>query len=214
MKISPVEKKRPLESFQDLERERFHPTALDVIRNRRSTRSFLHRPVEESIIHELLEYACLAPSAMNGQPWSFVVIQDKGLLKKINKDTREFLKDSLSPHERLRFRKFLKRGADLFYGAGTVIVICSAHTNPGFPGESDCFLAAENLMLAATAMNLATCPIGFVISTLNSAPYRKYLNIPDSVDVVLPIALGYAAKKMPVVPRNAARVLSWQRPFH
>ena len=50
---------------------------LQVIKMRRSIRSFEKKDVENDIIKEILEAAMYAPSAGNSQPWHFIVIKDK-----------------------------------------------------------------------------------------------------------------------------------------
>lgn len=50
------------------------------IYNRRSVRDYLPQKIDQAIIHTLLNAAVQAPTAMHEEPWSFVVIQNKGLL--------------------------------------------------------------------------------------------------------------------------------------
>jgi nitroreductase len=52
---------------------------LDIIKNRKSVRNFLDRPVEREKIMLCLEAARLAPSACNSQPWKFIVVDDMEL---------------------------------------------------------------------------------------------------------------------------------------
>ena len=58
-------------------------------------------------------------------------------------------------------------GFSPFYGAGTLIVIYGRSKGPLV--TADCWLAAENLMLAACALGLGTCVIGAAVDAFNSA---------------------------------------------
>lgn len=50
---------------------------IETVKNRRSIRKFENKDVDNKIIEDLIEYARLAPSAKNRQPWKFVVVKDK-----------------------------------------------------------------------------------------------------------------------------------------
>ena len=52
-----------------------------LLKQRRSIRDFLDKPVPESLILQLIEDSCLAPSAANNQPWHFIVVLDKEMIK-------------------------------------------------------------------------------------------------------------------------------------
>lgn len=178
-------------------------SVLDAIQQRRATRSYTPRAVDEKSVHALLDAAVMAPSARDLQPWSFVVVQDPKLLKQISDQANQVLmhdphwKHAL-PHE----------GAfDIFYGAGTLIVICSQEE--GFCPVGDCYLAGQNLMLAACAMGLATCPIGFARDVLQTDAMRMTLGIPEGVTPVLPIIVGHAAGTMRKTDRFPPRIHSW-----
>jgi nitroreductase len=63
----------------------------DAIKNRRATRGYLPKPVSEHAINGLIDFAVQDPSAVNQQPWSFVVVQNSALLKEISEDTKKRL---------------------------------------------------------------------------------------------------------------------------
>lgn len=96
---------------------------------------------------------------------------------------------------------------DIFYGASTLIVVCAQRE--GFQPVGDSYLAAENLMLAALAMGLATCPIGFARDVIKRDSHRAELSIPEGFDPVLPIIVGYPSGISEAPSRNPPRILSW-----
>jgi nitroreductase len=74
---------------------------------------------------------------------------------------------------------------------------------------ADCWLAAENLMLAACAMGLGTCCIGFAVPVLNAPDVKRELGIPADVTAVAPIIVGVPRDATPPVPRKGPDVLRW-----
>ena len=97
---------------------------------------------------------------------------------------------------------------NIFYNAGTLIVICAKAT--GLFVVADCWLAAQNLMLAAYAMGLGTCVIGSAVSGLNTPQIKDELGIPFEVSAIAPIIVGVPADASPANPRKEPRILAWK----
>lgn len=187
-------------------------TILDAIYSRRSVRHYTQEPVSKEMVDALLDAAVQAPSALNSQPWAFIVIQNSGLLKCISSEAKVLLQREKQPwHENIeRSRTPVEDpNFDIFYGATTLITICAQ--KDGFQPLGDCYLAAQNLMLAAQAFGLATCPIGLAREILQTEPYRKELKVPDNFDVVLPIVVGHTTDIAAKTPRSHAHILSWKK---
>jgi len=184
---------------------------LDAIYKRRAIRRYSSKSVEEQIVRALLNAAVQAPSAMNLQPWSFAVIQQTKLLQKLSEQAKEFLlKDpkwkSASEHGQL---PLADPEFDIFYGATTLIVICAK--TEGFSPTADCYLAGQNLMLAACSMGLGTCPIGFARDVLQNTSWKMNLEIPEDFIPVFPIIVGYPLGTTSTVKRDPPHILSWIR---
>ncbi len=181
---------------------------LEAIYSRHASREYTQRKVEPDLIDTLLNAAVRAPSAMNKQPWAFVVIQDSRFLAQLNLQAKEFLRQSrtwrlASEHS----RGLIDPNFDVFYGASTLIVIYAEKHS--FEPIGDCYLAGENLMLAATGLGLGTCPIGFARDALRSEAIHAELGLGDSYVPVLPIIVGYTTDDMPPTPRSPPRILNW-----
>lgn len=133
----------------------------EAIYTRRAVREFTAEGVSESIVRDLVEAAVQAPSAVNQQPWSFCVIRDKGVLAEISREAKAYmLRTSPIGLVSHHFDQILNDpNFDIFYHAPALIVISSVADIPW--AVEDCALAAENLMLAARAVRLGTCWIGF-----------------------------------------------------
>jgi nitroreductase len=195
----------------------------ETILARRSVRRFKSKKVDRSTIRNLLEAAVMAPTAIHQEPWAFIIIQDKNMLKDLSELAKPVFLANIhqhrSEHPDDKLDKLDKLDIpdspdspdspdfNIFYNASTLIVICGKTSSPFF--IADCWLAAENLMLAACAMDLGTCVIGSAIPAFNVPEVRAKLKIPDGFSVVAPIILGYPDedispnfRKSPVVFSN------------
>lgn len=193
-------------------------SALDAIFTRRSVRSYGPQPVDAATIRALLDAAVQAPTALHAEPWAFVVVQDRPLLKRLSDRAKGKWTEEASHYRDLHSAgdpavsgAFAERMADpdfsIFYDASTLIVIC-ARTHGPFVA-ADCWLAGANLMLAACALGLGTCCIGSAIPMLNSPETKTELDIPGDVEAVAPIIVGVPADAAVAVTRKAPQILSW-----
>jgi nitroreductase len=142
---------------------------IDAISTRRSIRRYQERPVEPTLVRAVLAAAIMAPSAVNMQPWSFVVIQDP---------------------ERRRQLAGLSRfaGPAMRHVAQAPVVVAVLGDTRASPYvDYDCALAAGNLMLAAHSLGLGTCWVG----AFDPEATRALLAVPDPWKVVALITLGY-----------------------
>ena len=133
----------------------------DAIYKRRAVRSFQTAPVSEDLLMKLLNAAVQAPSAMNLQPWAFVILEGKDLLLEYSERAKRFLLGSMNPESPLhQYRDALAdREFSIFYDAGMLVVFCARTSDPS--AAEGCCLAAENFLLAALDFGLGTCRIGF-----------------------------------------------------
>ena len=142
---------------------------LDNMLARRSVRSYIRgKQVEKEKIQKLLEAAMAAPSACNIQPWEFIVVTDPKIVNDVE--------DAVIKGK---------------FGASLIIAVCGY---PGFipwendVGTVDCAAAIENILLAATAMDLGTLWVGgYDMETI-----KRLLDIPDDVHLVSIVYVGYA----------------------
>jgi nitroreductase len=193
-------------------------SALDVIYGRRSVRAYAPQTLDRSTVRGLLDAAVQAPSAMHAQPWLFVVVQDHHMLRRLSDDVKagwagKAIADV--PGNALRRQdlhgEFIARlrepAFNVFYDAGTLIVICARRLDPFV--TADCWLAAENLMLAATALGLGTCCIGAAVDTLNTPHVKAMLRMPADVHAVAPVVVGVPAGSTEPATRADPEIVSW-----
>lgn len=165
---------------------------LNVIYRRRSIRKFTEAPVEEDVLHDLIRAGMAGPSAMNAQPWEFVVVTDEEILKKIRAS--------------LMFAK-------MNYKA--IICVCgSPRAQKNKAGDrfwvQDCSAATENILLAATALGLGSVWIGVYPVTVFIRQVRSILNIPDDVTPLGLIALGHPAEEKEPRTQFDEKRVHWQ----
>src|SRR5512140_3620682 len=137
------------------------PDFFEVLRTRRTVRSYRSEPLSRQDIQELVDSAILAPNGMNLQPWAFSVITTEEVMRKVNSIVLGILR-SPEVQEQLgdRMREIVNApDYYIFYGAPALIVISANQNVPG--AAVDCQLAMENLFLTAHAKGLGTCYMGF-----------------------------------------------------
>jgi nitroreductase len=191
-------------------------STLEAIYQRHATRAFKSDRVDKDVIETLLQAAVHAPTAMHLEPWAFVVVQDRALLKRISDRAKAIAQTPRGSEHRELARSPTRAVAllsdpafNIFYDAGTLIVICGKPMGPFV--SADCWLAAENLMLAATALGYATCPIGFAIPALADPEVKAELAIPADVTAYAPIIVGVPSAEVPAQLRQEPEVLSWKQ---
>jgi nitroreductase len=193
----------------------------DLIYRRHSVRSYkTDAVVEERRIRALLDAAVHAPTAMHQEPWRFIIVQDRAVLGRISERAKQ-----ITRLEALHEGNVLKRPGssgdgiasrvgdpefNIFYDAGTLVIIAAATTNEFV--TADCWLAAENLMLAACAQGLGTCCIGSAVAALNLPETKSEIGIPAEMQAIVPIIVGVPREATYPAPRKLAVILNWVRP--
>jgi len=181
-------------------------TIFETILGRRSVRSFAPIKVEADIIKTLLESAVWAPTAMHKEPWGFVIVQNKDILKNISDLAKPLFIEEL---KRIGTREYVLKHTDgnLFYDAGTLIIICGK-TNGHLP-VADCWMAAENMMLAACAMNLGSCVVGSALPAMSLPEVKSTLGIPAGFEAIAPVIIGYPKAETTPSSRKAPLILKF-----
>lgn len=183
---------------------------IQTIFARRSVRSYLSKNIDKETIDVLLQCAVRAPTAIHEEPCEFLVIQDQGALKEISDIAKPLFAKSMhaSAHSGGHAaHHFTDPKFNIFYEADTLVVILSKQT--GHYVEADCWLAAENMMLAATSMGLGTCVIGSAVDALNLPDLKFRLGIDRHLRAIAPIIVGFPNGDTPESPRKDPKVVSW-----
>ncbi len=163
---------------------------LDVVRTRKSVRSFLPEPVSRDIVEKILDVAVEAPTNCNQQLWNFIVIDDVEVREKIVREAA---------------------GNTLFRRVQTLIVVTYDAWNykEAVQGAS---LAVGHILLAATYYGVSASPVN---SYGADHKVKKILGIPDHEAICCFITLGLPdekAQNAPAVPRKSAKsVTHWNK---
>ncbi len=155
---------------------------LEAIFTRRSIRKYTGQPVGDEDLHTILRAGCYAPSAMNNQPWHFVVVRDCETLQAIAQD---------HPY------------AKMLPQAGCCIIVCGDQEKQkqiGFLVE-DCSAAIQNMLLAAHGLGLGAVWCGLYPLSQRTKTVHRLLRLPSRTVPVGMIALGHKAEERSTLER-------------
>ena len=187
-------------------------TLRDALFGRRSVRKYTGAKPDPATLRELLAAAVRAPTAIHEEPWRFLIVQDPVTLARLSDRAKvlfaERVKSLHLDRDDRGLSTFSQPGFNVFYNAGTLIVICGRSANAF--AAADCWLAAENLMLAAHARGLGTCVIGSAIEALNAPDLKTELGIPADLSAIAPIIVGTPAGEGMPSPRKPAEIIAWR----
>ena len=150
---------------------------IEVIRTRKSIRSFLDKPVDEEKLNAVIKAAMLAPSASNRQEWRFIIVRDEQMRHKIAHAAR---------HQ------------DFIAQAPVVIVACAQTDNHVMMCGQACYpidvaISLDHMSLAAVEFGLGSCWIG----AFDEPEVKRLLGIPEEIRVVELMPIGYPADSSP-----------------
>lgn len=159
-----------------------------VVKNRRSVRRYLYKPVEREKIERILEAARLSPSAENAQPWRIIVLDEPGVIKKVGSTAFSGIyRPSSFASKAPVLLVFLANPSKIVNIVGKQIRKVEFYL-------LDMGIVGEHVALAAINEGLGSCWIGW----FNEKGVRKTLGIPKKYKIVSLMALGYPA----VSPKN------------
>ena len=182
---------------------------IESIKKRRSVRSYDPKPIPREVLQAVIDAGNEAPSAMNSQPWRFVVVQNPEAKKKLlgaalpqAKKITEMVKD-VDPE---RYASIKKRYAELpdpvYYSAPAVVFVIG---NGRYAAHS-CPLACENMMLAAQSFGLGSCWVGFGAMVTEDPEVRTLLELKEDDAIFGPILLGYPKGETARPPKKEPKV--------
>jgi nitroreductase len=175
---------------------------------RRSVRNYQDRAVSVELIRELINESTLAPNAGNEQPWKFIIINDKKMLKRISDESKKNILARIAnnPNDYAkRYQGMLQNEAyNVFYNAPCLVFILgSSHLKNLY---IDCTLAASYFMMVATSRGLGTCWVNLG-TEIHDPEMIKELGIPEDCTIVAPLIVGYPEKILPIPRRKEPDIL-------
>jgi nitroreductase len=180
---------------------------IDVcIKGRRSVRTYTEEPVLKTQIEAVLEAGTWAPTGMHREPWKFIVIEDKQLIKYVSDETKVLVQQMMPPIA----NQFATDADIICYSAPVLILICTEN-DPQWDNVNllDSVLAAQNMFLKAFELGLGTCYMGFVNFLNNNPEALKKIGVPDNYKMMVPLILGHPKTKQGTGKRSKPAVLKW-----
>jgi len=196
------------------------------IKTRRSRRNFLDKEVLGDVIYGIIEAGRFAPSALNKQPWKFIIVSNKEVIHELYLSIKElytkiykFLpllkiikKELRDPQILGTIEKTVKNDHDtIFFGAPLLIIIVSDKDEPYAP--KDCAIAAENMMLYAHSIGVGSCYIGKADLLGRSKRALRLLGLTGDLKVQASVVFGYCDEslKRTVPLRREDNIIRWIR---
>lgn len=191
-----------------------------LFRSRRSCRKYQQKAVPPVVLEDLVKIGTTAPSGTNSQTWSFHILPTREDVLVLGEGVADYFRglNKLAANSLLRFilrlvgnqklaryyrnyhdsvaealRQWDEKGTDrLFHGAVAAILV-GGQRDAGCPAE-DALLASQNILLAAHALGLGSCLIGFAVEAIRrDQGLKRRLGITADQEIYSVIALGYPA---------------------
>jgi nitroreductase len=171
---------------------------LEAITNRKSTRAYEQTPVPHDLINQIIEAGNQAPytSMTRSQPWRFVIVENPEFKQKLLQAAMPTWKQMIEPlkqaqPEIYKMATSLYDAMDepkdvIYYNAPTIIFVVGPASNP-----FSSVLACENMMIAAQALGLGSCYVGFGSKVTSDPQVVAALNLKDDEAIFGPILIGY-----------------------
>ncbi len=179
-----------------------------LLKNRRSIREFTDKAPSLETIGEIIGDTCLAPTARNGQPCSFVIVRDRAFIKRLSDESKGNLLQDLArrPGSFLKDYESMLRDEDfnVFYNAPCVVFFAGPESVSSL--EVDVALTVSYFMFSAVSRGLGTCWIGLG-SNIRSRQTLDLMGVPGNFRIVAPVIIGYPASIPPASQRHAPDIL-------
>ncbi|MEE1220962.1 MAG: nitroreductase family protein [Bacteroidales bacterium] len=168
---------------------------LETIFNRSSIRSYSDKQVEKDQIMTLLKAGMSAPSAVNKQPWEFIVIDDKDLMGKIGDEFKN---------------------AGMIKKASCAIIVCGdlKLALEGVAQEfwvQDCSAATENILLAAHSLGLGAVWCGVYPNKERAKSLKTILSLPENIVPLNIIPIGVREKEQEPKDKWKEEKIHWNK---
>jgi len=195
---------------------------VNLMQSRRSCRNYLEKPIEKTLLDDLVKIGITAPSGSNCQMWSFTILPDRATVEKFARRIKRFYENLNKTAEKSWLRFLLKlirkpeldsyyknhyqrvkegltewneRGKDLLFHGASAVILVASKKGASCPSE-DALLATQNILLGAHSLGLGTCLVGFAVSAIKrDRKISAFIKLPKDESVYAVIAVGYPDEK-------------------
>ena len=172
----------------------------ELLGKRRSVRDYKDGAVSLNLVEEIIRDSCFAPSSGDGQPWRFIVVNNKEWIKKLSDESKRNILSFIETNPDAPLKKYepVLRDKDfnVFYNAPCLVFIGGSKDIRSL--RVDCALAASYFMFSAAARGLGTCWVGLGTS-IQDPKVREQVGMHKDYKIVAPIVVGYP-KNIPSKP--------------
>ncbi len=149
---------------------------------RRSIRRYTNREIEDSVVKQIIKNGMYAPSAVNKQPWHYIIFKEQQTKMAICE---------------------VHPNASMLKTANKAILVCGDTDLAHAPGylACDCSAATQNMLLSAHAYGLGGVWIGIYPREERMKALKGIFNLPEHIIPFSIIALGYPAEKKDIPDR-------------
>ena len=160
---------------------------IHILKERRSVREYLPKPIPKKVLEDILDCGRLAPSANNRQPWLFVA------------STEKQIRDEIA--QLATYGKFIANAA------ACISVFCERDNNHLVEDGS---AATQNILIAAKAHGIDSCWIAGYKKE-HSETVRELLGVPQKYMLISLISLGYSDKTVNKPKKPLNEVVRWEK---
>ena len=185
-----------LENLENLE---------NLIKGRRSIRKYKKGAVPHETLERLLDMVRWVPSARNGQPLHWLMVEDREKLDRLAGLVADWTRKN---EHYSQMATAWDQGFDAIFRGAPHLAVAHASVDAVRPAL-DCVIATTTLDLAASAMGLGGCWAGVFIEAADSEPLREFLHLPEDHKVYGALMLGYPSFNYQRAPQRKAIKLSW-----
>jgi len=179
---------------------------LDLIKRRRSCRSFEAKQVPRDLVEMVIDAGNEAPSGMNKQPWRFVAVENEAMRRRLfdaaypkwKRIYEDLMKNTATVGDATRYGRM---DDPVYYHAPVVVFVIGQ-------GAVNCALCCENMMLAAESIGLGSCYVYFGSLIRDDPEIVKALELGEKDEIYGPIILGYPRGE-PEVPLKKPPRVKW-----
>ncbi len=179
-----------------------------LLKDRRSIRDYRDEVPPLELVNEIIQDTCLAPTASNGQPCSFIIIRDRDFIKALSDESKKNLLAAIEsdPKSPLKVYQETLRDPDfnVFYNAPCLVVFAGPrrlHTL-----DVDCALTVAYFMFSAASRGLGTCWVALGANIRDKALLEK-MGLRDDLRIAAPVILGYPVEIPPASERHPPEIL-------
>ncbi len=191
--------------------------AEQFLRSRRSIRNYQDKPVERDKLNKLIQVSGYAPSAHNGRPVHFLIIEDKREVRRISGFVVDWMRATIRENPVLaktlrldRLVRFWDGGTDPICRNAPHLIIAHAAEEERL-AQVDCILALAYAELIAPSLGLGATWAGYLMLAANFyRPLMEALNLPESHKCFGVLMVGYPKLKFVRMPLRNPPPTEWR----